>query len=74
MTPVESRDKDQTNQQTQRTRSSINIESIKALVIEKFPRNSALAAIIVEERDSLKIDEFLAKMEIWLKLLRRIKD
>jgi len=51
----------------------VNIRSVKTLVTEKFPRDSVLRQIIIEEPDFMKIDEFLVKVEIYLRLLRRLK-
>ena len=52
---------------------TVNIRSVKTLVTEKFPRDSVLRQIITEEPDFMKIDEFLVKVEIYLRLLRRLK-
>ena len=60
--------------QSQQNREVVDITALKILVSEKFPNDSTLREIITEDRDCLKTDDFLSKMEIWLKLLRRIKN
>ena len=55
---------------TVRATSQIDIRSLKAMIFD-FP-NSALRDLILTEADLLTRDNFVLKMEIWLKLLRRI--
>ena len=57
-------------QQLYQVRDTVDIRPLKALVIEKFPKNCALRNALLAERDILKTNEFLAKMETWLNLLR----
>lgn len=54
---------------TIRATSQVDIRSLKAMIFE-FP-NSALRDLILTEADLLTRDNFVLKMEIWLKLLRR---
>jgi len=52
-----------------RRTAKIDIRSLKALVLEKFPRDSPLRVTLLAERDLLSIEEFLAKLETWLLFL-----
>ena len=53
-------------------KATANIRKLKALVAEQFPKDSPLR-IILAERDVLSAQEFLAKMETYLNLLRVAK-
>jgi len=57
---------------TPSSQKRIALTSLK-LLIEKFPPGSPLRDLILSEADSLNPQEFLAKADIWLKLLRRDK-
>ena len=48
----------------------IDIRPLKAFVFEKLPKNWPLREALLAERDILEVQEFLAKMETWLNLLR----
>ncbi|MEM2969438.1 MAG: hypothetical protein QXR63_00705 [Candidatus Bathyarchaeia archaeon] len=48
----------------------VDIRPLKALVLEKFPKSSPLRMALLAERDVLEADEFLAKLETWLILLK----
>jgi hypothetical protein len=48
----------------------IDIRPLKALVLEKFPLNNSLRLALLAERDVLEANEFLAKLETWLNILR----
>ena len=48
----------------------INIRRLKDFVAEKLPTESSLRYVIIAERDDLRVDEFLLKLEVWMKLLR----
>lgn len=50
-------------------KKTINIQSLKKYAIDKLPHNSILRNIIQSEKQHLTIPEFLAKTEIWLKLI-----
>jgi hypothetical protein len=52
-----------------RRTAKIDIRSLKALVLEKFPTDSPLRVTLLAERDLLSIEEFLAKLETWLLFL-----
>ena len=51
----------------------IDLSSLKDFVIEKLPPDSIVRALILEEGGSLPAQEFVTKVEVWLKLLRRDK-
>ncbi len=55
-------------------RKKVNIRSLKMFAFQKFARNCALRDILLAERDLQNVNEFLTKMEIWLKLSQRIED
>ena len=48
----------------------VDIRSLKSLVSKEFSKDSPLREVLLAERDSLETEEFLAKLEIWLTLLR----
>jgi hypothetical protein len=50
----------------------IDIRPLKALVLEKFPVNNPLRLALLAERDVLEANEFLAKLETWLNILRGV--
>jgi hypothetical protein len=58
--------------QEDRTKFKIDIRPLKAFVSEKFPKSSPLRETLIAERDVLDAQEFLAKMETWLNLLRSV--
>ena len=47
----------------------VNIHGIKLWAKGNLPAKSHLRGILLLEGDHLTIDEFLAKMDIWLKLI-----
>lgn len=58
--------------QARQTAYEIDIRPLKAFVSEKFPKNWPLREALLAERDVLDAQEFLAKMETWLNLLRSV--
>lgn len=52
----------------------VDIRSLKALVSERFPRDSPIYDVLLSEHDLLDMSEFSAKVDVWLKLLRRIRN
>jgi hypothetical protein len=48
----------------------VNIRSSKVFVCKTFPADSVLRAALLEEKETLEKREFLAKMRVWLSLLR----
>ena len=55
------------------SREKVDIRNIKLFAIEKLPRNWLLRDLILSEHDLLEVDEFIAKAEVWSKLLRKEK-
>ena len=47
----------------------VSLKNLKNFVLE-LPKKSQLREIILTEADEIEVIEFLAKMNIWLKLLR----
>jgi hypothetical protein len=51
-------------------KKTVNIKLLKTFASEKLSHNSILRSILLSEKERLTIPEFLAKTEIWIKLLR----
>jgi hypothetical protein len=54
-------------------KGKVDVRSIKTLVFNKFSQDSAIYAALLTERDILNVPEYLVKVDVWLKLLRRTK-
>lgn len=54
-------------------KNSVDIRALKALVLEKFPKDSLLKATILGEKDVLSVESLVSKAETWLILLRSTK-
>jgi hypothetical protein len=63
-----------TSKQLRQTKDKVDITPIKALVFAKFPKDSAIYDVLFTERDLLSVSEFLIKVDVWMKLLRRLKN
>jgi hypothetical protein len=50
--------------------STIKIVELKRFVRENFAPNSVLRDLILSERDEVSCDEFVVKVDVWLRLLR----
>jgi len=50
----------------------VDIRSLRKLAEERLPRGSPLRELLLTERDELEAREFLAKLDVWLRLLRRL--
>ena len=48
----------------------IDISKLKEFAYRRLPRSSQLRDLIISEKELLCIDEFLAKIEVWLKIAR----
>lgn len=48
---------------------SVSIERLKAFARNRLPTGHPLREVLLTERDKLAPEEFLAKMDIWLRLL-----
>ena len=57
-------------QERRKVHYEIDIRPLKAFVSIKLPRSWPLRQALLAERDNLEAQEFLAKMETWLNLLR----
>ncbi len=47
----------------------IDIRRLKRFAVENLPSYSQLRIVLLSERDQLKVNDFLAKMDIWITLL-----
>ncbi len=52
-----------------RRSEQVDIQGIKVWAEANLPARSHLCEILLLEKDFLTVDEFLAKMDIWLKLV-----
>lgn len=52
-------------------RDKVNLKKLKVFAFEKFSKNCPLRDVLLAERDLLDVHEFLIKLDVWLKLLRR---
>jgi hypothetical protein len=52
----------------EQVRSEVNVSSLKSWAMRNLSSVSHLRAVLVFEKDILSVDQFLAKMDIWLKL------
>lgn len=50
--------------------TKIDIRTLKSFVLQHFPNDSPIRNVILAERETLGPQEFLAKMDTWLKLLK----
>ena len=48
----------------------VNLGRLKGFALESLPEHSILRALLLAEPDELEVAEFLAKMDVWLKLLK----
>jgi len=49
--------------------ATINIMPLKKFAYEKVSKSSHLRNILLSEKEILTVSEFLAKMDVWLKVL-----
>jgi hypothetical protein len=49
---------------------TVDISKLKAFVENNFPLGSPLQVVFVDEADLLSVEVFLAKLPIWLKLIK----
>ena len=54
-------------------RRKVNLQPLKAFAL-KLPSNSTLREILLLEDDELDVHTFLARMPIWLRLIRGLED
>jgi hypothetical protein len=48
---------------------SLDIRSLKRWAAESLPRSSQLRGLLVLEDDVLSVDDYLARISVWLRLL-----
>jgi hypothetical protein len=51
----------------------VDIRPLKKFAIEQLPKDSSLYHILLSEKDTMDIDEFICKVEIYLKLASNLK-
>jgi hypothetical protein len=56
------------NTRSTSTEQIVNIHSLKNFVLTNLPENWALRTVLLLEPDKMKAGEFLAKIDVWLKL------
>lgn len=49
---------------------TLKTSRLKEFAISALPEGSALRNVLLSERDEVDVDEFVAKMDVWLRLLR----
>lgn len=54
----------------QKCSEEIDISGLKTFAMQRLPQNLALRQEILEEETKMTIDVFLARLSIWLRLLR----
>ena len=52
-------------------RKIVNVAKLKRFALEKLPQTSILREILSLEKDEMRADEFLAKLDIWLALFKK---
>ena len=50
---------------------AVNIKPLKGLVATNFPVNSIVRTLILEEPETMPAEEYVIKVGIWLRILRR---
>jgi phosphatidylethanolamine-binding protein (PEBP) family uncharacterized protein len=60
--------------QINRHEAEIDIRKLKAMVSASFPKDHAIFALILTEKDVLSVSDFLSKSDCWLRLLGRGKN
>ena len=53
---------------------TVSVVRLKQFAADRLPRDWVLRDVIMNERDSLSLSDFCAKLQIWLHLLRRAGD
>ena len=52
-------------------RKIVNVVKLKRFALEQLPQSSILRHILSLEKDEMRVDEFLAKLDIWLALFKK---
>lgn len=55
---------------TPKVSPKVRIIRVKEFAARNLPEASVLRCLLLEERDEIDREEFLAKMDLWLKLLK----
>ena len=50
-------------------RNNINIKSLKEFAVKELPVDSPLREVLISEPDIVEVNEFLAKLPIYLRLV-----
>ena len=50
---------------------TVSIVQLKQFAVDRLPHDWVLRDVILNERDSVSLSDFCAKVQIWLHLLRR---
>jgi hypothetical protein len=50
----------------------VNIGTLKQFASQVLPKDSPQRDLLLTEKDELPAEEFIVKLEIWLKLLRKL--
>ncbi|MEM2614459.1 MAG: hypothetical protein QXO15_09615 [Nitrososphaerota archaeon] len=48
----------------------LSMKSLKDFALNNLPKGSVLREVLLMEKDELEVNEFLIKMDIWLKLFK----
>lgn len=56
------------------TSPNVNLRPLKQFALEKLRERSVLREVLLSEKDEMLPVEFLAKMQTWLFLLRRLEE
>ncbi len=49
----------------------INLKELKEFALTYLPKKSLLRDMILSEKEHITVNEFIVKIDMWLKLLRR---
>ncbi|MEM3733276.1 MAG: hypothetical protein QXK81_07225 [Candidatus Bathyarchaeia archaeon] len=48
----------------------LSMKSLKDFALNNLPKGSVLREVLLMEKDELEVNEFLIKMDVWLKLFK----
>lgn len=51
-------------------KAKVDVRRLKEFAFSNLPEGSKLRDLILGEKEELGVEEFLAKMDLWLKLLK----
>ena len=61
----------QVHTDTQKSTKTVNVSPLRSFALKNLPPTSPLRDVLLNEREELTSQEFLAKLDIWLLLLRK---